>query len=281
MVLGAALAHAVWNTASKGKRGDTVSYVWAYTALSAVLCLPIAAARVLAGGVQVGFPLLLAALVSAALHVVYSLTLQTGYDRSELGIVYPTARGSAPVLTMACAIVLFREHLSVTEVLGVLAVVAGILVTVGNPFRAAAEGGAVRASSWGLLTGVTIAGYTLWDAHAVGALRLDPLTYFTGTLVLEAVLLAPRALRAPPGWLASTVRDNPRTIPLIAVLSPVSYVLVLVAMQRAPVALVAPLRESSIVFGTFLAWWLLREGHLARRLVGAAVVLVGIVAISV
>ncbi len=62
--------------------------------------------------------------------------------------------------------------------------------------------------------------------------------------------------------------------------SPLAYILVLTAMLSAPVALVAPLRESSIVIGSFLAWWLFREGHLARRVVGAVIVLAGIVAIS-
>ena len=78
----------------------------------------------------------------------------------------------------------------------------------------------------------------------------------------------------------ASLRANAVVVPTIAVLSPLAYVLVLVALRTAPVAVVAPLRESSIVVASLLAWRFFGEGHLARRLVGAAVVLVGIVAVG-
>ncbi|MEW2547683.1 EamA family transporter [Streptomyces sp. NPDC047002] len=94
------------------------------------------------------------------------------------------------------------------------------------------------------------------------------------------------ACSSPPSALrrrteiASTVRRNAAPVLTVAVFSPLAYILVLSAMRTAPVALVAPLRESSIVVGSLLAWRLFHEAHLARRLVGAAAVLAGIAAIS-
>lgn len=294
VVLVAAVTHAVWNTASKWKRGDTVRFVWAYTVGSALLCLPVALVHGAATGAEVSPALLLGAVVSGALHVVYSLTLQTGYDHADLGVVYPVARGTGPVVTTLVAVGVLGERLTTTETVGVVLVVVGIVVVLGNPFTAAggaaapsarsspapATGGAVRGVLWGAATGLAIAAYTLWDDHSVTALHLDPIEYFAGTLIVEAIVLTPRALRG--GWrpVVGTVRANAVVVPLIAVLSPVAYILVLIAMQTAPVAIVAPLRESSIVLGSLLGWWLFHERNLLRRLVGAGVVLVGIIAIS-
>jgi drug/metabolite transporter (DMT)-like permease len=211
-------------------------------------------------------------------HVLYSLTLQTGYDRHDLGVVYPVARGTGPVLTMVVAVVFLGERLGAIPLVGALVVVAGILVVTGNPLRRAGPG-AAGGLRWGAATGVAIAGYTLWDSYAVSTLHLSPVTYFTGTFLVQSLLLTPLALRRR-GRMRLDLRRDAVPVITVAVLSPVSYILVLSAMQTAPVALVAPLREASIVIGSLLAWRLFHEGHLARRLVGAAIVLAGIAAIA-
>jgi drug/metabolite transporter (DMT)-like permease len=278
IVLVAAAAHAIWNTVSKYKRGDTLVFVWAYTCAAALLCVPVGIIPVVTGGQPLSWQLALGAIVSAVLHMIYSLALQTGYDRSDLGVVYPVARGTGPVLTMIFAILVLGEHLSVIAIIGAVAVVAGIVVVAGNPFR----GGQARrfqGVSWGAVTGAAIAGYTLWDNHSVTSLHLEPVTYFTGTFLLQGLLLTPRALRRRDR-IPGVVRANVAPILTIAVFSPLAYILVLTAMQTAPVALVAPLRESSIVIGSLLAWWLFGEGHLVRRILGAVIVLAGIAAIS-
>lgn len=278
LVLVAAAAHATWNTASKWKRGDTLRFVWSAAVLSAVLCVPVATVMVWTGHASLGWPLVAAAAVSGVLHVVYAVTLQTGYDRADLGVVYPVARGTGPVLTVLLAVSVLGEHLTRYELLGAAAIVAGVVIVAGNPL-----GGARRRPlagvAWGAATGATIAAYTLWDGYSVTSLHVDPVVYFAATLVVETVLLTRGALRAP-GSVLTSWRDNPVVVPTIAVLSPLAYVLVLVALRTAPVAVVAPLRESSIVLASLLAWWLFDEGHLVRRLVGAAVVLVGIVAVG-
>ena len=278
IVLIAALAHALWNLASKYKRGDTVVFVWAYTCASALLCLPIGITLAAVGAQPISWQLAAGSLVSAALHLAYSLTLQAGYDRADLGVVYPVARGTGPVLTMLAAMLAFGERLAGGAMLGALMVVAGILVVTSGSFRSRSRH-RPPGVGWGVATGATIAGYTLWDGYAVTVLQLAPVSYYTGTLLLQSLLLAPIALRRP-GPISTAVGANTAPIIGVAVLSPLAYILVLVAMQTAPVALVAPLRESSVILGSLLAWWLFREGHLARRLAGAAIVLTGIAAIS-
>lgn len=278
IVLAAALAHAVWNLASKYKRGDTVLFVWAYTCASALLCVPLGLVLVATGEQPVNWQLAVGSGVSCLWHVAYSLTLQAGYDRAALGVVYPVARGTGPVLTMLCAVLLLGERPTAGAVLGALVVIGGIAVVTGNPFR----GGRRHPHHgvlWGVATGATIAGYTLWDSYSVTSLHLAPVSYYSGTLLLQSLILAPSALRRRDRGFAS-VRVDVKPILIVAVCSPLAYILVLMAMRTAPVALVAPLRESSIVVGSLLAVWLFRESHLARRLVGAGVVLAGIAAIS-
>lgn len=278
IVLVAAAAHAIWNTVSKYKRGDTVLFVWAYTCGATLLCLPFGLAPVLSGAQPLDRQLLVGGIVSAALHVVYSLTLQTGYDRFDLGVVYPVARGTGPVLTMLCAILVLGEKLTRTAVVGAAVVLTGIVVVAGNPFRGGRRH-PFRGVLWGAATGATIAGYTLWDNRSVNSLHLSPVTYFTTTFLIQSLLLTPRALHRRD-QIPTALRTDAAPVLTVAVFSPLAYVLVLIAMRTAPVALVAPLRESSIVLGSLLAWRLFHESHLPRRLIGAALVLTGIATIT-
>jgi len=278
LVLAAATAHALWNIASKFKRGDTFLFVWAYTCASALICVPLGIALMANGQEVLDGRLAVGSAVSAALHIAYSLVLQAGYDRAELGVVYSVARGTGPMLTMLFAVVLLGERLTTVAMLGAFLIVAGILVVVGNLFRSGSSR-AVPGILWGAATGATIAGYTLWDSYAITSWHLAPVSYYAGTLLMQGLVLTPIALlrrrRIP-----AVLRADAVPILIVAVLSPLAYILVLTAMMSAPVALIAPLRESSIVIGSFLACWLFREGNLARRIAGGVIVLAGIAAIS-
>ncbi|MBU9620050.1 DMT family transporter [Burkholderia multivorans] len=277
IVLAAAVAHAVWNLASKYKREDTLVFVWAYSCVSTLLCVPIGIVQIVKGQQTIDWQLAVGAAVSAALHIVYSLTLQAGYDRAELGVVYPVARGTGPLLTILFAMLFMGERLTPVAMLGACLVVAGIFVVTGHP---ATHGRApLKGMQWGVATGAAIAGYTLWDGYSVTTLHLAPVSYYAGTLLLQSLIMTPSALRRGHR-IRAAIRVDAVPILVVAVFSPLAYVLVLTAMLSAPLALVAPLRESSIIIGSLLAYWLFREDHLARRIAGAVVVLAGIAAIS-
>jgi drug/metabolite transporter (DMT)-like permease len=216
--------------------------------------------------------------VSALVHIVYQLVLQRGYAEGDLNLVYPLARGAGPMLTFLVAVTVLGERPGPVAVAGVLAVVTGVLLISLGGHAARPRAGI----SWGLATGATIAAYTLWDNHAVNALDVPPVPYFVAGLMLQlpflAVLLARRRDPVP----VREVWPAARTPALVvAACSPLAYVLVLRAMQLAPVALVAAGRESSIVVGAVFGWLVLREPRPARRLVGAVVVLAGIGLIAV
>lgn len=199
-----------------------------------------------------------------------------------MGIVYPVARGTGPVLTMIIALAMLEERPGWPGILGGLIIVTGIAV-VTVPGRPAAgvtdrrESGRplVAGLFWGGLTGTLIAGYTLWDHHVVTTTEYPPLLYFALSTAVNAIVMAPRAMCRPAELRAMAVSDK-RAVSVVAVLSPLAYILVLIAMQQAPVSLVAPLRETSIIIGVLLAWWLFGERDLGRRLAGAAIVISGV-----
>jgi drug/metabolite transporter (DMT)-like permease len=276
LVLTAAVLHALWNLAAKKVQVDGVAFVWLYVAGSLLLWGPVAAVWTVVQDEQPGWSWLYAAALTAAFHIVYQLVLQRGYEEGDLNLVYPLARGTGPLITFVFAVAVLGERPDAVAVAGVLAVVVGILlISLGGPRT---RGSARAGVSWGVGTGVAIAAYTLWDNHAVNALEIPPLPYFVLGLALQlpvmTLLLGRRRRLLPSVW-----REARGPVITVAVLSPMAYVLVLRAMQLAPVSLVAPARESSIVVGALLSWWLLKEPSAVRRLLGAAIVLVGIVGI--
>ncbi|HET9144219.1 EamA family transporter [Actinophytocola sp.] len=277
LVVAAALAHAGWNLCAKRVPHGGTAFVWLYGSVSAAVCVPLVLVTVLVLDQTPSPVWALAMGVSGLLHLVYFVLLQRGYAVGDLSVVYPLARGSGPLLAVLAAVLLFGERPGVLALAGAGIVVAGILVIGGLGSGAAARS---AGALYGLATGTLIAGYTLWDAHAVTALAVPPQVLLAGSALCEFALLSPVAV-ARRGEVAGLWRAHWRLVLAIAVLSPLAYLLVLFALRLAPVSMVAPARELSIVFGSLAAWRLLGEPHPGRRLAGAVVVLAGVAAIAV
>lgn len=283
LVLLAALCHAVWNVAAKGAGGDA-----RFALLSAVFVTVIWSPVALWAGWGVvgqwGAAQWGIVAASAAVHVSYFLTLLRGYRSADLTVVYPIARGSAPLMSAGVAVLLFGEQLSALGVGGVLAIVAGVFLIAGGPglLRAAHDPHARHrvwvGIGWGAATGVQIAGYTLIDGFAVKVMMISPLLvdWFGNALRLPILLPLVWRQRAtlPALW-----RVQWRAALMVATLGPIGYVLVLFAMQQAPVSLVAPAREVSMLFAALLGGTLLREQDMAARLAGAACIALGVAAL--
>lgn len=280
LVLTAAVLHAIWNIAAKRVQGDGAAFVWWYEVFSTLLWLPVGLVSLARSDAPAGWALLVGPLVSAVLHLGYGLILQTGYDRADLAVVYPVARGTGPLLTVVVAVLVLGERPGTAALLGALVVLAGVAV-VATGAGAALRHRAATGLRYGTATGVMIAAYTLWDDHAVTTLALQPISYFALGTAWQVVLLGPSVLaRRRTSSPLAVLRRWWREVLVVALLSPGAYVLVLQAMRTTPVSLVAPVRESSIVVGALLAWWLFREPRPARRLLGAVVVLAGIALIA-
>jgi drug/metabolite transporter (DMT)-like permease len=280
LTLSAALLHATWNFAAK--RADTGGpvFVWAYSISSSALWVPIALIWSIWHPIHPHWSWLLAGFVSGMLHVAYGNLLQTGYASGDMNLVYPLARGTGPLVTVLVAVLVFRDPTSALALTGVGLVVAGVLVISFGRRNPASPHRRRVGILYGVATGASIAAYTLWDAHAVTALSIPALPYFTLGLVWQSIGLTPGALGRRRSSIPATFRRYRREILVVAALSPLAYIFVLQALTISPVSVVAPVRESSIVVGALLSWLVLREPHPARRLAGSVIVLAGVAALA-
>ncbi|WHZ12551.1 MAG: Integral membrane protein [Burkholderiaceae bacterium] len=284
LVLLAGLIHAGWNIAAK-KAGGDVRFA-ALTSLAQMLFwAPLGiwlAARDVPGWGVAEWRLIVA---SAALHCLYFVALLRGYRKADLTVVYPLARGSGPLLASLAAIALLGERLTLGSALGIAGVVFGVFLIAGGPriwlgARDPVQMRRLRAGlRYGLLTGVFIAGYTVIDGVAVKLLALSPiLVDYVGNIV-RLLFFAPAVLRDRPTTAVQWRRQWKYAL-LVGVVSPVSYVLVLYAMQRAPLSHVAPAREVSMLFAALLGGQLLGEGDRLPRLAGALLIACGVIALA-
>ncbi|OII05442.1 EamA family transporter [Curtobacterium sp. MCBA15_008] len=287
LVLSAAVAHASWNVLAHGVSRIGLPFLWLGAVSSVVVWVGVVPFTGGLGSGSVG-AFLLGIVVSGLLHVAYMLVLQRGYRVGRLSTVYATARGTGPTISVVLAVTLLGERPSWWSLAGGLLVLVGV-VAVGladrgdgapvgrvlSPGRRRVDPGLVA----GLLTGVAIAAYTIWDAHIVRG-GASPVAFMVGCTAVEVVLfgaaLGPRRREVLP-----VLRAHWARVLAFGVLSPLSYILVLLAITIAPVALVAPMREVSVVLVSVFGVVVLHEGRAGTRIASSVVVLAGIALLAV
>ncbi len=267
-VLGAALLHASWNAIIKSGRDPVLD-----TALVAlggtVLALPLL--LLFAPPEPASWPYIAA---SVSIHIGYYATLAGAYRTGDLSHGYPIMRGTAPLLVAAAGWLCFGEALSPAAWAGVLLICGGVL-----SLGFAGSGASGRTTAWALANAAIIAAYTLVDGTGVrasgGAERYIVWLFFFMGLPFALIVLALKR----GAFLRHAAQHWARGL-AGAVLSGLSYGIALWAMTRAPVATIAALRETSVIFAALIGAWILKEGHIGPRLGGAAVVLAGVIALK-
>jgi drug/metabolite transporter (DMT)-like permease len=277
LILVAAFIHASWNFLAK-RVGGGASFVWLFAALSAAIYFPIAIGVYLWQRPHIGGIEALFLLGSAVLHLFYFLLLQRGYAHGDLSVVYPVARGSGPMLSTAAAIGILGEQPTLLAMAGAALIVAGVFIISGGS-EALTRGHAGRSIAYGLATGALIACYTLWDKVSVSMLLLPPIIVDYCSNLGRTVLLTPHALKRREEVLALWSRSK-REILWVALLTPLSYILVLTAMVFTPVSYVAPAREVSVLIAVAMGTGLLREGQAGRRMLAAGLIVIGVVLLA-
>jgi uncharacterized membrane protein len=210
--------------------------------------------------------------LSATFELAYFATLAIALRAGEVGVVYPLARGTAPVLVLVVGVAALGHEVSAAQAVGVGVIAAGILLV-----RLLDAHASARDSLWALACGACIAGYTLTDSYGLD--HAAPLPYLECVLVPMVLVYAPVVARARGGAAALRRAATPR-IALAGLFIFGAYLLVLAALERAPAAPVAALRESSVVFATAYAALFLGEPAGARRVAGAALVVAGITVLA-
>ncbi len=268
-VLGAALLHAAWHAMIKAGRDvllDTALVALGGSAVAAPLLL------IFPPPEPASWPWLAA---SVLIHIGYYGTLVGAYRAGDLSHGYPIMRGSAPLVVAVVSLAWFGEAPSAATWAGIVLICGGVLSlglgTGGHASR--------NATLWALANALIIATYTIADATGVraagGAVRYVAWLFFFMGLPFGLIVLAGRR----KAFLSHASRHWWRGLSGAA-LSGAAYGIALWAMTRAPVAAVAALRETSVIFAALIGAWVLREGHARRRLGGAAVVLAGVIALK-
>ncbi|MEA2472185.1 MAG: hypothetical protein QOE06_100 [Thermoleophilaceae bacterium] len=278
LVIPSAAAHAGWNTVAKSSGGG-LAFVYLGGLVSIVVLVPAAiVASAIDGTGGIDATAVAWMFGAACLHGTYLLTLQRGYRAADLSVVYPLARGTGPLLSFLAAIAILGESPTAPAVAGAALIVGAVLALGLSAMRRAH---ADRAGiGWALVTGVLIAGYTIWDKHAVDGLDIQPIVYLCGIELARALIFLPLVVRRRDE-LAAVWRTQRGHLAGFGVMAPLSYVLFLSALALAPVTSVAPLRELSILFGVVLGGQFLAEKHTWTRAGAAAAIVAGVAAISI
>jgi drug/metabolite transporter (DMT)-like permease len=278
LVLLAAGAHAAWNLLAKTASGGA-AFVWLGAITGTVIWLPALVIALIVAPGEMGWEGVAFMVGSGVLHATYFVLLQRGYRHGDLSLVYPLARGTGPLLATIAAILFLDERPSALALAGGAIIVVAVLSL--SHGAGAGEAPDVReAVGFALLTGVSIAIYTLWDKHAVGTLALSPIVYFYGTQIAIWLVLSPYVVSRRE-LLASTWREHRGQALGVGLLSPLAYVLVLFALARADVTYVAPAREVSILIVAALGTTVLSEGDFKGRLAAGGAIVVGIAALAI
>jgi phosphonate utilization associated putative membrane protein len=274
IVLFSAMLHASWNALVKSS-GDKALDTALVHFLGAVVALPL----LLWAGLPApqSWPYVAASLV---IHVGYYIALAGAYKHGDLGLTYPIMRGFAPLLVALASGPLIGESPSASAWLGILGITAGVaLVGLSHPGAALHHGKAV---GFALANAVIIAAYTVVDGQGVRVAG-DALAYVLTMFVLDGLPypLLVWVRRGPEGRrrILAYARTRWPLAMLGGAASIGSYAIALWAMTRAPVASVAALRETSVLFAALLGTVLLKERFGMQRAVGTCVIVAGVVAL--
>ncbi len=278
-VLFGALLHASWNALIKGgsdKALDTALLHGIGCCIGVVLVL------------VVGLPPWSVwpwVAVSVVIHVGYYITLVGAYEHGDLGATYPIMRGSAPLLVALASGHLIGETLSAATWLGVLGISGGVLTIglarSGDALTAAGSAARRRALGYALANAGIIAGYTIVDGLGVRASG-DPLAYVAVLFAIEGIPYLLLVLHRRRQAMAQTLAYMKRRAPIAtlgALASLGSYGIALWAMTRAPVATVAALRETSVLFAALIGVFMLHERFHIERAIGTGAIVAGVLAL--
>jgi drug/metabolite transporter (DMT)-like permease len=277
LVVLAAFIHAFWNILLKRVQGG-LSFTWLVSILQTVVFAPWIVWVIYTERPVLGLTEWFFISGSAVIHIAYYYFLQWGYRIGDISLVYPIARGSGPMLSSLAAIILLGERPGLFGILGILAIGLGIFcLTAGirKNGRPKIEGAVIA----GLLTGLSIAAYTVWDKYAVSSVHVSPVLLDLLANPLLALLLTPMV------WpkrndIGRYWAKNRAELFGVTLANPISYILILSVMTVAPVSQVAPMREISTLIGAFVGGRLFAEEQLGRRLAAASIIVIGVLAVA-
>ena len=277
LLLAAALMHATWNALLKADRSDRLATFGVIMTTGTVMGL--VAVPFLPG---IAFAAWKYLAISVIVHLAYYTFLLRAYSYGDLSHTYPIARGMGPLLVAMVSGRFIGEHLRGQDIVGVVLLSAG-LVALAIPLKSVLPKPGARhglATLFAVLTGFTIAGYIISDGLGVRAAGPDAshrLAYIAWLCVLEGPWLLVFAIMVRPETVWSHLRRNWWRGVVGGLIANTGYGIAIYALALGPMAHVAALRETSVLFGALMGTLLLAEPFGVRRVVAAAVIVSGLI----
>ena len=269
LALGAAILHAGWNLAVK-QSGDRWSALWGLFVAGGIIGLPYALVATFQG--DLGLAAWGWAIASGAVHAFYIGRLARTYEIADFSVTYPIARGGGALVAAIGGVLFLDDHLSLLSIIGIVIVVAGLVILSGQV-------------DWGhvwpaLIVASLIGAYTVIDSK--GSRSTVGSAYAMAIFVTGGIGTTIQGLYRGK-WTAMKANVAPmwRQYFLTGLASLITYWMVLLAVRRAPVGYVTALRESSVVFATFIGWKVLKEDSGLRRILSSLLIVAGLVTLVI
>ena len=273
-VLLAALLHASWNAMIKGG-SDVLLDTATIVAGAGVVALPFLFIVPLPA--PASWPYIFGSILA---HLAYYFLMVNAYRTGELSLVYPLMRGVAPLITALLGLIWLRELPAPIGWLGMLMISIGVIaLALRPPANAPVLAGHGRAVSFALSNAAVIAVYTIIDGTGA-RLAGDPWSYIVWLFVLDAIPFSIYMLLTRKRQFTAALVERRWHGLIGGALSAAAYAISVWAMTKAPVALVASLRETSVLFATLIGARLLKEKLTARRWAGVGAVVIGVIALK-
>jgi drug/metabolite transporter (DMT)-like permease len=276
LLLVAACMHAVWNLLIKRAQEKRIFTWWAL--LLGTLCFSPFLLQLSAFPLSI-WPYVLS---SACMEALYFLVLIAAYQKGDFSLVYPLARGAAPVFLTFWAVLFLREQPDLAGYLGLSLLVLGLIVVGGTTWWQQRKTFSIAGSTLGmaLATACCVSIYSAIDGAAVR--QVAPLPYTVLVIGLSGVMITPFiVLRYGQTAIMREIHANWKQILVAGILSLLTYMLVLVAYSFSSVSYGGAIREVSIVFAAFIGWRWLGEGFGRTRILGSGLIFAGILVIAV
>ncbi|MDD1749049.1 MAG: DMT family transporter [Methanothrix sp.] len=280
IVLASAFLHAGWNFLLK-KSERKIVFIWWFLLVCGFVYFP----AFLYYLPEIAIPARgwYCIVATGLLHGIYFWCIGGAYQRGDLSLVYPLARGSGPLFIPILAVILLQEEIAPLGMTGIALIVAGIYCShlcsfsgfaFLEPFRALKGG----ASPWALFTGLAIASYSLVDKVGVGLVY--PPVYIYIMFLITLLAITPWVLIRERRWLKSEWQNRKGSIVVVGFLSGFTYLMILFALQMSKVSYVAAVREVSIVLSAFFGIVCLGEKNWRQKLIGAVLITGGVISIG-
>ena len=276
LVLAAAVGHALWNFAARRVKGNQVA-LWLALSAGCLLLLPLVAIMISRRGLyELTTPTGVAYMIATGLiHVAYFLFLSRAYEKGEISVVYPVARGSGIGFTALLAWLFLGEQISLSGATGIALIFAGIMLMGAPALRNPDFLHGFKTALW---VGASIVTYSLVDK--IGVSKVNPILYIWAMAFIVVLVMAPGIYRHHRHTFRQTAKENWRHIAVMSVGILGTYLMILFAFTLGPVSYIVAARESSVIVGSILGFVFLKERPYPAKIAAIAAIAAGLILIK-